>query len=238
MTGATGNIYCGLHEFEDMTFLLHFLRKEDTFLDVGANIGSYTVLSAGVCGAKTISFEPAPLTYNYLLRNVELNKLNERVTTWNAAVGAEPGEISFTSGLDTVNHVLANYETEDSVRVEVYALDDLISREENVSLIKVDTEGFETEVLKGMPALLKSPALKAIIIELNGSGERYGFNENDIHLKLLEHGFLPHGYDPFLRKIFPLKTFNSYNTIYLRDPEFVVDRVRGSRKIKILSEYI
>src|SRR5436305_696190 len=44
MSGATGNLYCGLHEFNDMGFLLHFLRREDLFVDIGANIGSYTVL--------------------------------------------------------------------------------------------------------------------------------------------------------------------------------------------------
>lgn len=44
MTGATGNIYCGLHEFTDMSFVLHLLRPDDLFVDVGANIGSYTVL--------------------------------------------------------------------------------------------------------------------------------------------------------------------------------------------------
>jgi len=42
----------------DMGFLLHFLRKDDLFLDVGANIGSYTVLAGGAVGAKSISFEP------------------------------------------------------------------------------------------------------------------------------------------------------------------------------------
>src|SRR5208337_4657605 len=42
MTGATGNIYCGLHEFADLAFLLHLLRPGDLFVDVGANIGSYT----------------------------------------------------------------------------------------------------------------------------------------------------------------------------------------------------
>src|SRR5436305_706072 len=45
MTGATGNIYVGLHEFVDMLFTLHFLRQEDLFLDIGSNIGSYTVLA-------------------------------------------------------------------------------------------------------------------------------------------------------------------------------------------------
>ena len=53
MAGATGNIYCGLHEFEDMAFVLHFLRPGDFFADVGANIGSYTVLASGVCKART-----------------------------------------------------------------------------------------------------------------------------------------------------------------------------------------
>jgi hypothetical protein len=40
MTGATQNLYCELHEYNDMAFLLHFLREEDSFADVGANIGS------------------------------------------------------------------------------------------------------------------------------------------------------------------------------------------------------
>src|SRR6516164_2306954 len=40
MTGATGNIYCGLHEFVEMSFLLHLLQPNDLFLDVGANIGA------------------------------------------------------------------------------------------------------------------------------------------------------------------------------------------------------
>lgn len=47
MTGATGNIYTGLHEFEDMAFLLHFLRSGDTFVDVGANVGSFSILVRG-----------------------------------------------------------------------------------------------------------------------------------------------------------------------------------------------
>ncbi len=42
LTGITGNIYTGLHEFYDMTFLLHFLQSGDVFYDKGANEGSYT----------------------------------------------------------------------------------------------------------------------------------------------------------------------------------------------------
>ena len=89
--GATGNIYAGLHEFADMAFTLHFLRPDDLFLDVGANIGSYTLLASGVCKARTISFEPDPA------RTVVLEQ---------AAVGGEGGEVEFTIGRDTGNHVI------------------------------------------------------------------------------------------------------------------------------------
>jgi hypothetical protein len=58
LTGATGNWYCGLDAFEDMAFLLHFMREEDLFVDVGANIGSYTILAGNEVGAETIEIEP------------------------------------------------------------------------------------------------------------------------------------------------------------------------------------
>ena len=47
MTGATGNWYCGLHEVAEMAFVLHLLRPDDHFVDVGANVGSYTILAGG-----------------------------------------------------------------------------------------------------------------------------------------------------------------------------------------------
>ena len=58
MYGATGNIYCGLHDFEEMSFLMHFLRAGDVFADVGVNVGAYSMLAASV-GARAIAFEPA-----------------------------------------------------------------------------------------------------------------------------------------------------------------------------------
>ena len=71
-TGLTGNIYTGLHEFIDMGFLLHFLRDEDLFIDVGANVGSYSILACYAVGARGIAFEPVPSTYNGLLKTYAL----------------------------------------------------------------------------------------------------------------------------------------------------------------------
>ena len=239
MTGATGNIYFGLHEFEEMSFLLHFLNAADTFYDVGANIGSYTILAAGVCGAKVCSFEPVPNTFHFLKENVSVNKLNESVTPYMVAVGAAKGHIKITDTFDTVNHVVEDNKVgqHTSIDVPVISLDD-VTTNDYPALIKIDVEGYETEVLNGMSALLKEPTLKAIIIELNGSGNRYGYDENLIHEKLLDHDFLPYTYNGFERKLILLDHHSNCNTIYIRDMENVKQRLKISPAIKIFNELI
>lgn len=108
MTGATGNIYCGLHEFVDMAFLLHVPRPGDLFVDVGANIGSYTVLASAVCGARSIAIELDPGTVQSLRRNIEVNHIKDRVKVVEAAVGGAAGSLRFTVGQDTTNRVAAS----------------------------------------------------------------------------------------------------------------------------------
>lgn len=73
MTGATIDLYAGLHDFEDMSFLLHFLRKEDNFIDIRANVGVYTILASGAIGAKSIAIEPIPSTFADLTNNILIN---------------------------------------------------------------------------------------------------------------------------------------------------------------------
>ncbi|MFM2360539.1 MAG: hypothetical protein RLY16_2532 [Bacteroidota bacterium] len=230
LTGATGNLYCGLMEFEDMAFVLHFLRKEDHFVDVGANVGVYTILAAGEVGAHTTCVEPVPSTFNILQKNIALNLLQEKVNALNIGLGSTNSIIKFTQSFDTVNHVATATET-NTIDVPVACLDDVL---QNVpALIKIDVEGFETEVLNGAASTLANPQLKGIIIELNESGLRYGYDESLIHQKLLNHGFRPYQYQPFERKLNELSTFGSHNTIYLRDLEFVQNRIATAVAVKI-----
>jgi FkbM family methyltransferase len=232
MTGATGNLYCGLHEFTDMGFVLHFLRKDDLFIDIGANIGSYTVLAGGHIGAKVISIEPVPQTFAHLQRNIAINQMNNNVRAYNIALGSEKGELSFTTSLDTMNHVATAGDT-NTIQVPVDALDTILDKEEDPVLLKIDVEGFETHVLSGASSTLARNKLKAIIIELNGSGEKYGYDEKKLHERLLENGYQPYRYNPFERELTPIETFGSHNTIYIKDIDFVRERVRTAEKIKI-----
>ena len=147
MTGATGNWYCGLHEHDDMGFALHFLRAADCFFDVGANVGSYTVLAAGGAGARVVAVEPIPSTFQVLRANVRLNDLDDRVTLLNVGLGAEVGKALFTSELDSMNRALSPGEVIDSaVEIAVVTLDD-IAIPVMPTFVKIDVEGFETSVL-------------------------------------------------------------------------------------------
>ena len=233
LTGATGNIYCGLHEFNDMAFLLHFLREGDLFLDIGANVGSYTILSASEVGAQTISFEPIPATFKILEDNIKVNKVQRLVELKNYGVGSENGVIRFTSGLDTVNHV-ASASDKDTVEVNVVTIDSEVQITKPC-LIKIDVEGFETEVINGMTNTLKNENVKAIIIELNGSGNRYGYDESQIQQKLIEAGFNPYNYSTFDRKIIQANKAESDNLIFIRNTGFVTDRITHARIFDILN---
>jgi FkbM family methyltransferase len=239
LTGITGNIYTGLHEFNDMAFLLHFLRPGDIFFDVGANVGSYTLLATGVCNVKTIAIEASADTAALLNDNLTLNQLQHRVKLINKAAGANKDILSFSKNEDTTNHVIAKDEISnpECETVSVINLDSLTFNDEP-ALIKIDVEGFETEVLNGMTNTLKQPSLKAIIIELNGSGARYGFNEQDIHLLLIANNFKPYQYDPFKRGLCNINSYNNYNTLYCRDISFVNDRLKTAGAFTIMGETI
>ncbi len=233
MAGATGNLYCGLHEFEDMGFLLHFLRPEDLFVDVGANIGSYTILASGQIGSSTISFEPIPATFKRMQKNIAVNFLKEKVTAYNMGVGSKKQTLQFTTGLDTVNHVVLEKTKTNVLEVPVDTLDNMLEGKYPI-LVKIDVEGFESEVLAGATGLITDPTLKAIIIELNGSGTKYGFSEEDIHNQLVQNNFLPYQYDPFTRNLTRTDVFGTGNSIYIRNIDFVHDRIQSSEKITIM----
>ena len=240
LAGVTGNIYVGLHEFNDMGFLLHFLRPGDVFFDVGSNVGSFTLLASGVCQVKSFTIVPVSSTFVLLNKNIELNSLQDKVTTINAAAGAAAGMITFTASEDTTNHAILNADANTSSSIEVPLITiDSISNQNQPALMKIDVEGFETEVLKGMTNTLDQTVLKAIIIELNGDGAYYGYDEKEVHELLLSKEFRPYTYDPFKRSLTELATFGrENNTIYCRDEIFVNERLQLAPGFQIMGEVI
>lgn len=227
-TGATGNWYCGLHEYTEMSFVLRFLREEDLFVDVGANVGTYTVLAAGAVGAETLSFEPIPQTFRRLVANVRINGLSTKVDTRQEGVSDKCGELKFTIHSDTQNHVVSTDEAGDSERVSVVNLDSALEGR-CPQLIKIDVEGQELPVLKGAHAILSNPKLSVVIAESNDCGNRYGYSPDDVVRLMASYGFSPFEYSPKERRLYPT-TKTLANLIFVRDLEAVTRRLDSNRR--------
>jgi len=223
-TGLTGNLYCGLHEFEDMMFLLHFLRSEDQFFDIGANVGSYSILANSHVGANTISFEPLPATVELLKKNKAINANNESWKIEMLAIGDIANNLWFTSDRDTMNQIVDESYQGNKIKVDVISLDQYCKEHEVLpSLIKVDAEGFDENVIVGGDKTLANEHVKALIIESD---------TEIVKRKLSNAGFEPYTYEPFSRKLSKGYNFGC-NQIYIKDIDFVSERIMNAEKVSI-----
>ena len=230
MTGATTNIYVGLHEFADMMVVLHFLREGDLFLDIGANVGSYSVLAGGVCRARSWAFEPDPKTTAHLERNLKLNCLESLVKIYQCALGPTEGDVTFTTGLDTVNRVAVVDAGETDVQIVQQKPLDALIKNENPIMMKIDVEGYEDAMLAGASKVLKMPSLKVIEIETVTS------NTESL---LIWNGFERAFYAPFTRALSSKPNAEkSSNALFVRDFPFVQKRLTQGPYIKVFNRLI
>jgi len=238
MSSAELQIYTSLYDTNEMLFMMHYLRPEDTFVDIGANIGVYSVLASGVTGAKSLSFEPIPSTFSRLKRNINYNNLQDKTELFNLGVGDKEEMLVFSDSLDAINHVISDGNYSGPVtNIPVNSLDNLMANQ-TPNLVKIDVEGFEANVINGATKTLERPELRVIIMETNGLSDQYEFGQNYIHNKLLSLGFTPNSYSPNERKIIPIESTNPENTIYIRDMEFVKERIRTGKKVRLLDQLL
>jgi FkbM family methyltransferase len=239
-TGVTGNLYCCLHDFADMAYVLHVLAPDDLFIDVGANAGSYTILACGAKGAKGICFEPVPSTFERLMDNLRINNLAERVDARNIGLSDREGNLNFTSGEDTTNHIVAGDETASNVvQVRVVPLD--VGLEGlTPALLKIDVEGFEMRVLEGASRTLGKQELHSVIMELNGNGRRYGFEDTQIIKCMKDFGFSTYRYEPFKRELnaIDIDDCRSGNTLFIRGERAVQTRLKQAPRILLGSVWL
>ncbi|WP_144893047.1 FkbM family methyltransferase [Flavobacterium tiangeerense] len=214
--GIVANIYYKLFDYEDSMFLLHHLKPNELFIDVGANVGHFTLLAAGICQADVIAFEPIPSTFVKLKKNIDLNNLSQKITTYNIGIGEKESFLNFTQHKGVMNAVALEQES-GYVTVEVKKLDTILA-DFAPTFLKVDVEGYEYFVLKGATAILKRESLKYIIIELNSSNLKFGNTNQQIFELLLSFNFVPIRYDVENKKCIEMESFNTltFNTIFIK----------------------
>jgi FkbM family methyltransferase len=217
---VTHNYYTGIYEYDDMIFLLRYLNSSDMLVDIGANSGVYTVLAAKVKGATVLAFEPIPNTYDRLLLNVHLNKIEDLVKCVNKGLADKAGMLYFTTSHDATNHVTHQDEGVLTTKVLVSTLDEEVKHYDiQPTILKIDVEGFEYYVLKGGMKVLGSNSLNIVLIETNNSGLRYGHEDNEIAKILKSFGFRPYGYDQQYNRIIDINEVISkgQNTLFIKN---------------------
>ncbi len=171
-------------------------------IDVGANVGKITLSLADKVGpmGKVFAFEPDEENLKRLRKNRDLNDFQQRIEVIPKAASDHPGEALFYpspaehSGWGS----LAKYEdiAQEPIRVPLTTIDDLLREHQvdAVSLMKIDVEGAEAEVLKGAVESLNAHKIKSIAMEINGGrlAER-GITAQDLFGVLTEAGYRPYG---------------------------------------------
>jgi FkbM family methyltransferase len=181
-TAASKVVYANPPDHPEMLAWQRALRPGDLFIDVGANIGSYTIW-AGELGAEVIALEPAPDTFLLLMENIALN--GYAVDAIQAAAGAECGTARFTAGLDSTNRLDPSGRTETAV----VTIDSVIG-DRTAAGMKVDVEGFELDVLRGCARALSEHRLELIQLEWNAtSRSAVGTGRRPVADLLTRHGY-------------------------------------------------
>jgi FkbM family methyltransferase len=158
-TAASMVLYANPPDLPEMRVWRRALRDGGLFLDVGANVGTYTIWAAEQ-GAEVIALEPAADTFALLEENIALN--GYRVTAVRAAAGDHCGSARFSAGLDAANSLAPD----GPAVTDLVTIDSLIG-DRRVTGMKVDVEGFEIDVLRGAARALADRRIGLIQIEWN-----------------------------------------------------------------------
>lgn len=214
------------------------------FVDVGANVGVYTVLASAVVGAETVAIEPGRDALRALADNIRLNGIDHKVAVHPVVAGRSSGKVRFTSGRGTTNHVLPNSADDPAQArfVSVAPLSEFLAGRVP-AMIKIDVEGSESEVIRGAEATFRDPRLGAVLMELNGSGRRMGVQDEDLHDRMLSYGLEPCSYSPRLREIRRRGLERGdgpprRNVLYIRDLDAVRRLVEAGAAFRVLDDRI
>ncbi len=170
------------------------VRPGDVVLDVGANVGAYTLLFGQWVkpGGRVYAFEPAPDAFAGLVRHVELNGLTDVVTFVRAAAGERSGKVRIVSdGIAGTNRVAFAADDAGGEEVRAVSLDDFCGREGiTPALVKIDVEGWELEVLRGARETLRRGGDRlALFVELHPAAFReLGMTREDVAAALDDLG--------------------------------------------------
>jgi FkbM family methyltransferase len=169
------------YEWGVKKFVYKHYHNYNVFIDVGANIGTYSILFANK-GLTGFAFEPVLSNYDAFTTNLKLNNLEEKIKVFPFALGKKKEKAQFT--FDPIN-TGASHLTENSdfleeianpeiVEIDIIPLDDILHelniKTDDKIIMKIDVEGMESDVIEGASKFIKNHPNLLLVIESVHSG--------------------------------------------------------------------
>lgn len=189
------------HDIEIESELINHMRSaiqpDDVLYDVGANIGLVTILLAKQSTgsiADVLCFEPEPRNFDQLCNNIQLNRLEQQVSCHQMALGASEGEIALhvrgTAG-EGRHSIATDKGATDSIQVKLTTMSRVAGETgKHPSIIKIDVEGAEGQVLAGMEQLIANSPPREIFMEIHPKGDGDAMPSGEpIHAWLEQRGY-------------------------------------------------
>lgn len=184
----------GAYESKDFTMLLALMPKGGVLVDVGANIGWYTVHAAlQDPTARVIAVEPIPRSFEYLTQAIARNALTN-VIAINAAAAAEPGSLTLYVDGGISGAASAAPSTGeaglDAISCEAVTLDSVVAKNGGrADVLKLDIEGAELFALRGAESVLAVQRPVVFAEMLRKLAKPFGYHPNDIITLMRGHGY-------------------------------------------------
>lgn len=184
----------GQHEPGPEAFVLDHIERGAVFLDVGANIGYFSLLAAVTAKSEVVAFEPQPEIADLLSRSAEYNRVAGLVRVERLALSDAASTMRMTSCPGNTGHAqlaCLGDERAQPYPVPVVALDEWLSQNPvgRVSVCKIDAEGAELNILRGMPRLLERDGPALVIEAIDDFLGQFGASEGTVRELLQAHGY-------------------------------------------------
>jgi FkbM family methyltransferase len=188
-------IYCGTYDREETKWLKDILKPGMIFVDVGANIGHYSLIASTLVGDKgeVFSFDPSKYAYDKLGETI-LNNGITNIHAFNSGLGdIESEKVLYDQLKDTHSPSFLISSTGTSMGVMKITTLDRFTKEHRINfidMIKIDAEGYEPNILMGSTRLLKENRIYYLLIEINEGWLRLNNTSSKVlHDTVVSHGF-------------------------------------------------
>mgnify|MGYP006409962503 CR=1 FL=1 len=179
----------GHHEKTATRIAREAIKEGDTVIDIGANIGYYTLLFAKWVGphGKVYAFEPEPSNFQLLEKNVKANNY-KNVTIFQKAVSDKNDKLTFyiSDESSAANQLFKPKKYSKIIEVDSIKLDECFSHDQKIDFIKIDIQGAEGTAIKGMTSLLEKNSNTVIMQEWWPDAIKKYHMDSDEHLKILD----------------------------------------------------